>query len=174
MADANASVTMGARVLMLTGAVGALLALCLPWVYEESAVTVGSSTAVGTNSDEWTGWTLHGASRLDTHEPVSLLVYLIVIVGTAALLVGAWLAFERAERAWVPRSTAGVAALLLVASFPLLSGVSGTFGAGHLTTTRYGIIAWRVALAVVLAGAVRLSLWFEDRAHIRTRNLNPG
>jgi hypothetical protein len=154
----------GARVLTLTGAVGATLAMCLPWAYEENVVTVGTSTVVARGGMEWTGWGLHDASRLDSHRPVSLVPLLLLAIGTVALLAGAWLAFERRHRVWIPRATALVAAVLLVAGFVLLNHVPGTFGAGHVTTTRYGVVVWRLAVLLVLLGAARLSVLFEIRS----------
>jgi hypothetical protein len=155
---------LGARVLALTGAVGAALAMCLPWAYEENVVTVGSSTVVARGGVEWTGWGLYGASGLDSHRPVSLAVLLVIAIGTVALLAGAWLAFERRDRVWIPRVTALLAGLLLVASFVLLNHIPGTFGLGHVTTRRYGIDAWRLSLLIALLGAARLAVLFEIRS----------
>jgi hypothetical protein len=154
----------GARVLAMSGAVGALLAMCLPWAYEENVVTVGSSTVVARGGVEWTGWGLHDASRLDSHRPVSLVVLLLIAIGTVGLLAGAWLAFERRNRAWIPRATALLAFLLLVASFALLNHIPGTFGLGHVTTTRYGVDAWRLSVLIALLGAARLAVLFELRS----------
>jgi hypothetical protein len=155
----------GARVLALIGAVCALLTMSLPWAYEENLVRIDTPnadvTVVERGSVEWTGWTLHGASRLDGHHPVSLVVFLLFVIGTVALLAGAWLTFERGHRLWIPRTVALVAAALLVVSFPLLSDIAGTFGEGHVTTTRYGIIAWRVSVLVCLLGALRQLVLFE-------------
>jgi hypothetical protein len=153
----------GARVLALSGAVGALLAMCLPWASEENVVTVGFSTVVAEGGDEWTGWGLYGASRLDGHRVVSLAGFLLLALGTVALLAGAWLAFERGQRRWVAGSTGLLAGVLLVASLVVLNHVPGTFGAGHVTTTRYGVEAWRLAVFVAMLGALRLAVLFGQR-----------
>lgn len=157
--------TAGARVLALAGAAGATLALGLPWVRELDKIKVtGVTEEVSTGDDVvWTGWTLGGASRLDGHRPVSLIVAVLLVAGTLALLAGCWLAFE-SERRWLALSTIGLAAVLLIASFPLLSGVPGTYGLGHPTDRDFGVVVWRTSVFLALLGTLRIGVLRESAA----------
>lgn len=155
------SAGMGARVVALVGALGAVLALSMPWASEENTgVAETGEVLLLRGGSEWTGWSIYGASRLDGHRPVPLTVAMILIAGTVLLAVGAWVAFERTRR-WVAPATAAVAVIVLVVSFPGLDGVNGRFGAGHLTTTEFGVVVWRLAVAAVVLGSIRLALLQE-------------
>ncbi|GAA2636060.1 hypothetical protein GCM10010399_81180 [Dactylosporangium fulvum] len=159
---------LGARVVALVGGIAALLALALPWASEDNTITVRSDASPVTyeallarGGEEWTGWGIHAASRLDGHRPVTLLVAMVIVTGTVLVAGTAWATFERPRRIWLAPATAGIALLLLTASFPGLAGVQGRFGGGHITSVEFGVVVWRVSLAVVVAGAVRLALLQE-------------
>jgi hypothetical protein len=157
---------LGARVVTLVGALAALLALALPWAVEDNTVTVsaatgGSATLLTRGGDRWTGWAIYGASRLNGHRPVALAIAVILITGTVLLVVAAWATFEKPRMIWLAPATAGVAVLVLVTSIPGLDGVPGRFGAGHVTSTEFGVLVWRLALILVIAGAARLAVLQE-------------
>ncbi|WP_433219314.1 hypothetical protein ACQP00_14860 [Dactylosporangium sp. CS-047395] len=156
---------LGSRVVALIGAVAALIALALPWAREDNTVTVetnyGTATLLQRGGDVWNGWALHGASRLDGHRPVTVAMAMLIITATVVLVGAAWAAFERPRAIWVAPTMAGVAILTLVVSIPGLDDVAGRFGAGHQTTVEFGLLVWRVALAVVAIGAARLALLQE-------------
>jgi len=157
---------LGARVVTLVGALVALLALALPWAAEDNTVTLATDTGVAATlltrgGEQWTGWAIHEASRLDGHRPATLPITLTLIVGTVVLVAAAWATFEQPRRIWLAPSTAGAALLVLITSFPGLNGVPGRFGAGHVTSTEFGVVVWRVALVFVIVGAVRLALLQE-------------
>ena len=158
---------LGGRVLALVGAAAATLALCLPWASEDLTRTVGGeiggSEALTRGGDEWPGWDLGGASALDSHRPVPLVVAALLILLTLGLLAVCWLGFEWADRAWLARATAAAALVLLVASLLAFSGIDGTFGAGHLVTVEEGVLFWRGAVALVLVGATRVAILQEYR-----------
>ncbi|WP_432992884.1 hypothetical protein [Dactylosporangium sp. CA-233914] len=156
----------GSRVVALVGAVAALLALALPWAREENTVTVatdlgGTATLLQRGGDMWTGWALHGASRLDGHRPVTVAMAMLLITATVALALAAWATFERPRSIWLAPTVAAVAVLTLIVSIPGLDGVAGRFGAGHVTTVEFGVVVWRVSLIVVAVGATRLALLQE-------------
>jgi hypothetical protein len=156
------SAGMGARVVALVGALGAVLAMSMPWASEDNTgVAQSGETLLLRGGVEWTGWGIYGASRLDGHRPVSLTVAMILIAGTVLVALGAWVAFERAGRRWLPPSTAVTAVIMLIVSFPGLEGVSGRFGAGHVTVTEFGIVVWRLSVAAVALGSTRLALLQE-------------
>lgn len=157
---------LGSRVVALVGALVALLALALPWAREDNTVTVdtnvgGTATLLQRGGDVWTGWAIHGASRLDGHRPVTVAVAMLLITGTVVLTLAAWATFERPSTIWIAPTMAAVAVVELIASIPALSSVSGRFGAGHIATMEFGVVVWRVALAIVVVGAVRLALLQE-------------
>ncbi|WP_238017942.1 hypothetical protein KZZ52_20565 [Dactylosporangium sp. AC04546] len=157
---------LGARVVALVGALVALLALSLPWASEDNTIAVegqffASDALLARGGVEWTGWGIAAASRLDGHRPVTIAVAMVIITGTVVLAGIAWAAFERPRRIWIAPGAAGVALLLFIASFPLLSGVQGRFGAGHITSVEFGVAVWRLALAIVVVGATRLALLQE-------------
>ncbi|GAA3292948.1 MULTISPECIES: hypothetical protein [Dactylosporangium] len=156
---------LGSRVVALIGAIAALLALALPWAREDNTVTVetnfGASTLLQRGGDVWSGWTLHGASRLDGHRPITVAMAMLLITATLVLVGAAWTTFERPRAIWVAPTMAGVALLTLAISMPGLDGVAGKFGAGHVTTPEFGLVVWRTALAVVVVGATRLALLQE-------------
>ncbi|MDG6108563.1 hypothetical protein Daura_14295 [Dactylosporangium aurantiacum] len=153
---------MGARVVALVGALGAVLAMSMPWASEDNTgVAESGEVLLLRGGVEWTGWGIYGASRLDGHRPVSLTVAMILIAGTVLVAIGAWVAFERTRRRWLPPATAAAAAVMLIVSFPGLEGVNGRFGTGHTTVTEFGIIVWRLAVAAVLLGSTRLALLQE-------------
>ncbi|GGM69000.1 hypothetical protein ACFFX1_29995 [Dactylosporangium sucinum] len=157
---------LGARVVALVGAVAALLALSLPWAREDNTFTLQgqllpAEALIARGGDEWTGWGIAAASRLDGHRPVAIAVAMVIITGTVVVAGIAWAAFERPRRIWVAPAAAGVALLLFAASFPLLSGVPGRFGPGHITSVEFGVAVWRLALAIVVVGATRLALLQE-------------
>ena len=160
---------LGGRVLALVGGAAATLALCLPWASEDETVTVGefgSSQALVRGGDEWTGWNLGGASTLDSHRPVPLVVAALLILLTLGLLAVCWLGFEWADRAasaWLPRATAAAALVLLVASLFAVSGIDGTFGAGHLVTVEEGVLFWQASVGLVLVAATRVAILQEYR-----------
>ncbi|GAB3826408.1 hypothetical protein ACFPIJ_06480 [Dactylosporangium cerinum] len=162
------SAGMGARVVALVGALGAVLALSMPWASEDNTgVAESGEVLLLRGGVEWTGWGIYGASRLDGHRPVSLTVAMILIAGTVLVAIGAWVAFERTRRRWLPPATAAAAVIALVVSFPGLEGVNGRFGAGHVTTTEFGIVVWRLAIAVVALGSTRLALLQEAAKPLR-------
>jgi hypothetical protein len=154
---------LGSRVVTLVGALAALLALALPWASEDNTVTVstdvgGTATLLQRGGDVWTGWAIHGASRLDGHRPVTVAVAMLLITGTVALALGAWATFERPRTIWIAPTMAAVALVELIASVPGLDGVAGRFEAGHVATVEFGVVVWRIALAIVVVGAIRLAL----------------
>ncbi|MER7283257.1 hypothetical protein ABT369_53395 [Dactylosporangium sp. NPDC000244] len=155
----------GSRVVALVGAIGALLALALPWAREDSTVSVetnfGTATLLQPGGDQWSGWALHGASRLDGHRPVTVAMAMLLITATFVLVGAAWATFERPRAIWVAPTMAGVAVMTLIVSVPGLDGVAGKFGAGHVTTVEFGLAVWRTALAIVAVGAIRLALLQE-------------
>ncbi|MGI5177118.1 hypothetical protein ACQEVZ_12375 [Dactylosporangium sp. CA-152071] len=156
---------MGARVVALVGALAAVLAMSMPWASEDNTgVAETGEVLLMRGGVEWTGWGIYGASRLDGHRPVSLTVAMILIAGTAVLALAAWVAFERTRRRWLPPATAAAAVIMLVVSFPGLEGVNGRFGTGHITTTEFGIVVWRLAVAAVALGSTRLALLQEEAA----------
>jgi hypothetical protein len=149
---------LGARVLTLVGAAAAALALALPCATEDRTVSVeGHSELLTRGGERWSGWNLAATSGLDGHRPVPVVVWLLVIVGTLALLAFAWLGFERVRRRWIAPVTAAVAAVLLVGSVWMFGGIAGTYGAGHLTRVEAGVPVWRCAVGLVLLGALRLA-----------------
>lgn len=169
---------LGSRLVMLVGALAALLALALPWAREDNTVTVatdigGTATLLQRGGDEWTGWALHGASRLDGHRPVTVVMAMALITATVALAGGAWATFERPRATWLPPAIGAVAALTLIGSVPGLEGVAGRFGAGHLATLEFGVVVWRTALAVVAIGATRLAL-LQEAGRRRSREGGPA
>ncbi|WP_432841216.1 hypothetical protein [Dactylosporangium sp. CA-092794] len=154
---------LGSRVVTLVGALAALFALALPWAREDNTITVGTdlgdtATLLQRGGDQWTGWALHGASRLDGHRPVTVAMAMLLITATVVLAGAAWTAFERPRTPWLAPGVAGVAVLTLVASIPGLDGVAGRFGAGYVTTVEFGVVVWRTALIVAAVGAARLAL----------------
>ncbi|MER7008023.1 hypothetical protein ABT297_33945 [Dactylosporangium sp. NPDC000555] len=156
----------GSRVVTLVGALAALLALALPWAREDNTVTVatdfgGTATLLQRGGDVWTGWTLHGAGRLDGHRPVTVAFAMLLITATVVLAGAAWAAFERPRSVWIAPTMAVVAILTLIISVPGLGGVAGRFGSGQVTTVEFGVVVWRTALAVVAVGAARLALLQE-------------
>jgi hypothetical protein len=156
------SAGIGARVVALVGALGAVLAMSMPWASEDNTgVAESGETLLLRGGVEWTGWGIYGASRLDGHRPVSLTVAMILIAGTVLVALGAWVAFERTRRRWLPPATAAAAVIMLIVSFPGLEGVSGRFGAGHFTVTEFGIVVWRLSIAAVVLGSTRLALLQE-------------
>ncbi|MEV6926626.1 hypothetical protein AB0M46_19285 [Dactylosporangium sp. NPDC051485] len=163
----------GSRVVALVGALGALFALALPWAREDNTVTVatdlgGTATLLQRGGEQWSGWALHGASHLDGHRPVTVVMAMVLITSTAVLIGGAWATFERPRSAWIAPAMAAVAILALLVSMPGLDGVAGRFGTGHVTTVEFGVTVWRTALAVVAAGATRLAL-LQEAARRRQR-----
>lgn len=157
---------LGSRVVTLIGAFAALLALALPWAREDNTVTVatdvgGTATLLQRGGDVWTGWALHGASRLDGHRPITVVMAMLLITATVVLIGTAWATFERPRSIWVPPTMASVAILMLIISVPGLDGVEGRFGAGHVVTVEYGLTVWRIALGIVAVGAARLALLQE-------------
>jgi hypothetical protein len=163
---------LGSRIVALAGAIGALLALALPWAREDNAVIVetnfGNATLLQRGGDEWSGWVLNGASRLDGHRPVTVAMAMLIITATFVVVGGAWATFERPRAVWVAPGLAGVAILTLIVSMPGLDGVAGRYGAGHVTTMEFGVAVWRTALAVVAVGAIRLAL-LQEAARRRLR-----
>jgi hypothetical protein len=158
----------GARVVALVGALAAVLAMSMPWASEDNTGEFGTGQALLMRGGvEWTGWGIYDASRLDGHRPVSLTVAMILIVGTVAVAVAAWVAFERTRRRWLPPATAAAGVLMLIVSFPGLEGVNGRFGAGHITTTEFGVVVWRLAVAAVVLGSTRLALLQEATQPLR-------
>lgn len=156
---------MGARVVALVGALGAVLAMSMPWASEvNTGVAESGQVLLLAGGVEWTGWGIYDASRLDGHRPVSLTVAMILIAGTVLVAIAAWVAFERTRRRWLPPATAAAATIMLVVSFPGLDGISGRFGTGHTATTEFGIVVWRLAVAAVALGSTRLALLQEDAA----------
>ncbi|HTJ40055.1 MAG TPA: hypothetical protein VL738_43200 [Dactylosporangium sp.] len=156
----------GSRVVALIGALAALLALALPWAREDNTVTVatdlgGTATLVQRGGEQWTGWALHGASRLDGHRPITIVMAMAIITATVFLAGAAWATFERPRSIWLAPTMAGAAILTLIVSIPGLNGVAGRFGAGHVTTVEFGVVVWRTAVAVVAVGAARLALLQE-------------
>jgi hypothetical protein len=156
---------LGSRVVALVGALAALLALALPWAREDNTVaaetTSGTATLLQRGGDQWTGWALHGASRLDGHRPITVAMSMLLITATVVLAGAAWTTFERPRAIWLAPAMAAVAILTLLVSVPGLDGVAGRFGAGHVTTVEFGLVVWRTALAVVAVGATRLALLQE-------------
>ncbi|WP_327004196.1 hypothetical protein OHA72_55670 [Dactylosporangium sp. NBC_01737] len=162
------SAGMGARVVALVGALGAVLAMSMPWASEDkTGVATSGETLLLSGGVEWTGWGIYGASRLDGHRPVSLTVAMILIAGTVLVAIAAWVAFERAQRRWLAPATAATAVIMLIVSFPGLESVSGRFGAGHVTVTEFGIVVWRLAVAAVALGSTRLALLQETAQPVR-------
>ncbi|WP_433060566.1 hypothetical protein [Dactylosporangium sp. CS-033363] len=165
---------LGSRVVALIGAIAALIALALPWAREDNTVTVETdygttATLLQRGGDVWNGWALHGASRLDGHRPVTVAMAMLIITATVVLVGAAWAAFERPRAIWVAPTMAAVAILTLIVSIPGLDDVAGRFGAGHVTTVEFGLLVWRVGLAVVAVGAARLALLQETgRRRIRS------
>ncbi|MFG2039751.1 hypothetical protein [Dactylosporangium sp. NPDC048998] len=156
----------GSRVVTLVGALAALLALGLPWAREDNTVTVatdvgGTATLLQSGGDVWTGWALHGASRLDGHRPVTVAFAMLLITATVVLVGGAWTTFERPRSIWIAPTMAAVAILTLIISVPGLDGVAGRFGSGQVTSVEFGVVVWRTALGVVAVGAARLALLQE-------------
>jgi hypothetical protein len=156
---------LGSRVVALGGAIAALLALALPWAREENTVTVGTDRG-GTatlleRGDAWSGWALYGASRLDGHRPVSIVMAMLLITATVVLVGAAWATFERPRSIWIAPAMAAVALLTLIVSFPGLEDVRGRFGAGHTMTLEFGVVVWRIAFALVAVGGARLALLQE-------------
>ncbi|GAA3195850.1 hypothetical protein GCM10010532_013560 [Dactylosporangium siamense] len=152
----------------LVGALGAVLAMSMPWASEDNTgVAESGEVLLLRGGVEWTGWGIYGASRLDGHRPVSLTVAMILIVGTVLVALGAWVAFERTRRRWLPPATAAAAVIALVVSFPGLESVNGRFGTGHVTTTEFGIVVWRLAIAAVALGSTRLALLQEAAKPLR-------
>jgi hypothetical protein len=157
---------LGSRVVALIGALAALLALALPWASEDNAVTVatdigGTATLLQRGGEEWTGWALHGASRLDGHRPIPVVMAMVIITATVFLVGTAWATFERPRSIWIAPSMAAAAILTLIVSIPGLDGIAGRFGAGHTTTVEFGVLVWRTALAIVAVGGIRLALLQE-------------
>ena len=92
---------------------------------------------------------------------------MILIAGTVLVALGAWVAFEQTRRRWLPAATAAAAVIMLIVSFPGLEGVNGRFGTGHYTTTEFGIVVWRLAVAAVALGSTRLALLQETARPLR-------
>ncbi|MGI5239162.1 hypothetical protein [Dactylosporangium sp. CA-139066] len=156
----------GSRVVALVGALAALLALALPWARQENTVTVatdvgGTATLLQHGGEEWSGWALHGASHLDGHRPIPVVMAMAIITATVFLVGTAWAAFERPRSVWIAPTMAAAAIATLIVSIPGLDGVAGRFGAGHTTTVEFGVLVWRTSLAVVATGATRLALLQE-------------
>ncbi|MEV8512306.1 hypothetical protein [Dactylosporangium sp. NPDC051484] len=159
-------VGIGSRVVALVGALAAVLALALPWAREDNTVTVATdfgetATLLQRGGDVWTGWALHGASRLDGHRPVTVAFAMLLITATVVLVGAAWATFERPRSIWIAPTTAVVAIVTLIISVPGLDGIAGRFGSGQVTTVEFGVAVWRTALAVVAVGATRLTLLQE-------------
>jgi hypothetical protein len=159
---------MGARVVALVGAVAAVLAMSMPWASEDNTgVASSGETLLLRGGVEWTGWGIYDASRFDGHRPVALPVAMILIAGTVLVALAAWMAFERIHRRWLPPATAAAGVVMLIVSFPGLEGVNGRFGAGHLTTTEFGVVVWRLAIVAVVLGSTRLALLQEAARPLR-------
>jgi hypothetical protein len=157
---------LGSRVVALVGALAALLALALPWAREDNTVNAstelgGTATLLQRGGEHWSGWALHGASRLDGHRPITVVMAMVVITSTVFLVGAAWATFERPRSLWIAPAMAAAAILTLIATIPGLNGIAGRFGAGHVTTVEFGVLVWRTALAVVAVGALRLALLQE-------------
>lgn len=153
------SAGMGARVVALVGALGAVFAMSMPWASEDNTgVAESGEVLLLRGGVEWTGWGIYDASPLDGHRPVSLTVAMILIAGTVLLAVAAWVAFEQTRRRWLPPATAAAAAVMVIVSYPGLEGVNGRFGAGHVTVTEFGVVVWRLAVTAVVLGSARLAV----------------
>jgi hypothetical protein len=139
---------LGGRVLALIGAAVAIVTLPLPWAvqYREGAENP---------PDQWSGWNLHGASHLDGHRPVSLATVILFVAGSVALLILTWYAFERPAARWTAYAGFGLALILLILSFVLVSGVPSNRGVSDRVELTYGIEIWRLALIATMLGAAR-------------------
>lgn len=157
----------GARVVAVTAALAAVLALPLPWAAQEHrrrlSEGIGGEVAVA-DGPRWPGWGLHGAGQLNGHRPLPLAVVLLLVVGTVALFVLCWLAWEADRARWPAVSALAVAAVLAVAGFPLLNALQDHSVAGRTVSADFGFMLWRVAVLAALAGAARAGVLQERRS----------
>src|SRR5687767_12902965 len=92
----------GARVVAVTAALAAVLALPLPWAAQEHRrqLSEGIGGEVVADGPRWPGWGLSGAGPLNGHRPLPLAVVLLVVLGTVVLFVLSWLAWETGQARW--------------------------------------------------------------------------
>jgi len=160
----TASVTVGARVLALVGALVAVLALGLPWAQQEYTKVIDHDPFLLHGGMRWTGWGLHTASSIDGERPMSVAWVVVLAGGSLILLLGAWLSFELPRSAWLPMIMALIAAVLLLGSFWATRHLVGTSDGARTITTEYGPAIWRTAMLAVLFATVRLGLIMDKRS----------
>jgi hypothetical protein len=145
---------LASRVFMAIGSVQALLTLGLPFAVETSPLPTSGSEQLFGGTEVWSGWSLARASGIDSHIPIPSIWVKVLVVSTVSLVVLAWMALER-PGALLPAAVASLGMALLVSSFVIGSAVQGKFGDGHRGTSEWGLPVWRVALLLVIVGALR-------------------
>lgn len=154
----------GARVVAVAAGLAAVVSLTLPWATQEYVRDLPDGIAdVDSVGAHWSGWGLHGASHVDGHRPLPLLVVVLIVLATVALFALSWLAWEAESARWPAVSGLAVALALIVAGFPLLTAIQDHGTETRVVTAEFGFVLWRVAVLLTFLGLARLGVLQERR-----------